>query len=85
MSRRPRIPGTHGRRPSDLYLEVATGGRPVERLVAVFAELVPRGALVDVAVHHDDECPCLDDRPMLACTCEVVGVRLRLLDGPEAA
>jgi hypothetical protein len=88
MSLRPRVPGTPGRRrrEPDLSFELATGGRPAERFAAALAELVPRAALGGVAVMHDDECPCLvDGLSMLACTCEVVRVRVFVFDVDEVA
>ena len=86
MTRPPRIPGTRRRRPPDLYFEIVTAGQNVERLTAALAALVPPGSLVNVDVHHDDDCPCLEGgRPMLACTCEIVGVRLRYVPREEAS
>jgi hypothetical protein len=77
VTRRPRVPGTGRRRPPDLCFELATAGQNVERLSAALTALVPPGSLVDVHVHHDDGCACLEGGSMLACTCEIVGVRVR--------
>ncbi len=56
-----------------LRLEVATGGRPVEALLAALASCVlPRGEVWTIAVHHDDGCPATPAGPMARCTCEIV-------------
>jgi hypothetical protein len=61
--------------------EVATGGDP-ERAVhggaLQLAVLDPVGVAL-VAVLHDDGCPCLDQRRLSECTCEIVGLEARRL------
>ncbi len=53
--------------------EVATGGDP-EAAVAQIAQDWTAGEryVLDVAVRHDDGCPCLRGRPVRACTCEIL-------------
>jgi hypothetical protein len=46
---------------------------------------VRRRELVRVSIYHDDGCAALAGRSMQACTCEIVGVRLRYLDPSEIA
>lgn len=71
MSRRPRVPGTPGRRA--VRIEVATGGNPVDALIRASAALPFRPAGVwSIAVHHDTGCPATPFGPMAACTCEIV-------------
>lgn len=57
-------------------LEVATGGRPVESLMAALEGVVTVGTINHVSVAHDDDCPCLTGRYALPwCTCKVVELR----------
>jgi hypothetical protein len=54
-------------------IDVATGGAPQAALAAAALRLT-RGHpyVLEVAVRHDDDCPCLEGRAMVACTCEIV-------------
>ena len=73
------------RRVPDLYVEIPTSGHNVDSLVASVSALVRRRELVRVSIYHDDGCAALAGRSMQACTCEIVGVRLRYLDPSEIA
>lgn len=57
--------------------ELATGGRPRERLAEALASahgtLTPGLHIVGVA--HDEGCPAVEGRGMAACTCEIVEMR----------
>lgn len=70
--RRPRIIGTPGRR----SFELATGGRPAQRLAEAVAPLAQPLTVQHLAVRHDDGCPCLAGKSMLSCTCQLVGVEI---------
>ncbi len=62
-----------------VQLELATGGLPPEALLGGIGSIGPQPGLTRVAILHDDGCPCTEHgRPMLACTCEIV--ELRVLD-----
>ena len=76
MSRR-RILGTPS--PFRSRAEVATAGDPAGSLAAALAALAPTGAVAVAvcSVSHDDGCPCLTDRPMSDCTCEIVGLSVK--------
>lgn len=59
-------------------LQVATGVDPRHALVAAVDSVThgePYGLYLQAK--HDDGCPCLDGRPMHACTCEIVGLVIR--------
>jgi hypothetical protein len=59
-------------------VDVATGGHPEVALAAALSRWnLGRPCVVDVGVHHDDGCPCVNGRPMRFCTCEVVRVEGR--------
>jgi hypothetical protein len=68
-------------RQHDLHLRgVSTANGNVEALARVIRALVPSATVTAVLVEHDDDCPCAEgDRPMSACTCELVDVTLRRL------
>jgi hypothetical protein len=74
MSRRLPPPPSTSRDPQ--RFEVATGGHPVERVVATLAPLVRRGTLQHVGIGHDDRCPCLSGASLAGCTCELVVVEV---------
>lgn len=60
--------------------DVPTAGDNLGRLAATLSVLVPAGRVATLAVQHDTGCPCLKGRPMTRCTCEVVDVRVELVD-----
>jgi hypothetical protein len=55
-----------------LGVEVATGGRPMERVDEAIRRLPggPRGWLLDV--HHDDGCPATRNGNLQDCDCEIL-------------
>lgn len=72
-----------------IRFEVATAGDPSGALVNAVSPYShgPDGsAVLSVGMEHDDECPCVGStKPMTACTCEIVGVRITRLPEPDDA
>jgi len=69
-----------------LLRDVSTRGHDgkrsnVEALTKTLARVCPPGVVYDVAVFHDDACPCADGgSSMLSCTCELVDIRVSVVD-----
>lgn len=57
-------------------LAVAVRPDPETAVTRAVLANVPAGSLCRVAVQHDDGCPCLHGRPISACTCEIVHLRI---------
>lgn len=58
--------------------EIATGGDPVGAVVEAWRRLPRRpGGVWTMGISHDDGCPALAGRSMLACTCEIVWLEAR--------
>jgi hypothetical protein len=67
-------------------IPVTTGGRLAEALAAALAHLGGTGRVYDVAVAHDDGCPCIgNEASMRHCTCELVVATVRDIEGAEGA
>lgn len=54
-------------------LDVPTGGDPEAAITAAALRMTEGQAhAIEVAVKHDETCPCLTGHPVGACTCEIV-------------
>jgi hypothetical protein len=53
-------------------VDIATAGRPVEALAEAALGFSDDVGVLQLAVHHDAGCPCLNGKAMPSCTCEVV-------------
>ena len=59
-------------------IEIATAGHPVEAVTAASLEMSD-GEPLRITVSHDPGCPCTNGRPLVDCTCEIVGLVGRAL------
>lgn len=78
--KRRKVPGTYKAEVGDSFrVEIATGGDPQKALTVACLklqdELGLKVGVIDLAVMHDDGCPCTEppkDKDISHCTCELL-------------